>query len=130
MPRKRSAKSMPKSAARPPVVRANYPGLIGDIAEMLAAARRASARAVNALMTATYWEIGRRIVEFEQGGAERAEYGEELLERLAADLSQRFGKGFSRPNLIRARQFYVAFPAGAIRSTSSNELPSQRIRSI
>ena len=52
------------------------------------------ARAVNAIMTATYWEIGRRIVEFEQGGEARAGYGEQLLERLADDLTQRLGRGF------------------------------------
>ena len=50
---------------------------------MLAAARRSSARAVNALMTATYWEVGRRIVEFEQRGEMRADYGQELLKRLS-----------------------------------------------
>jgi hypothetical protein len=48
----------------------------------------------NALMTATYWEVGRRIVEFEQGGEKRAGYGEELLARLADDLTARFGRGF------------------------------------
>ena len=85
-------------------------------------ARRSSARAVNALMTATYWEIGRRIVEFEQGGARRAEYGAELIERLSADLTRRFGRGFSRPNLQRFREFYLRFPLAQIRSTVSSEL--------
>jgi hypothetical protein len=111
MPRKR--------AKKPATIQPNYDGLVGDIAELLAAARRTSARAVNALMTATYWEIGRRIVEFEQGGAERAKYGSELLDRLSADLSARFGRGFSRFNLARFRQFYVAFPSGQIRATLS-----------
>ena len=64
---------------------AEYGGLIGGIAELLETARRNAARTVNALMTATYWEIGRRIVEFEQGGEKRAEYGEALLQRLAQD---------------------------------------------
>ena len=54
---------------------AEYGGLIGGIAELLEAARRNAARTVNALMTATYWEIGRRIVEFEQQGKDRAGYG-------------------------------------------------------
>jgi len=53
----------------------DYSGLVGGIDQLLETARRASARAVNAFMTATYWEIGRRIVEFEQGGADRAKYG-------------------------------------------------------
>jgi len=65
-------------------------------------------------MTATYWEIGRRIVEFEQGGAERAAYGDALVERLAKDLTQRFGRGFSRQNLWQMRAFYRAWPVQAI----------------
>lgn len=73
-------------------------------------------------MTATYWEIGRRIVEFEQSGRRRAEYGDELLVRLAVDLSARFGRGFSRFNLGRFRQFYRAFPVKRIRATASLEL--------
>ena len=96
-----------------------YGGLIGGIAELLEAGRHAAARTVNALMTATYWEIGRRIVEFEQKGATRAGYGEELLAQLAADLSARFGRGFSRFNLGRFRHFYLAFPAEVIRATLS-----------
>jgi predicted nuclease of restriction endonuclease-like (RecB) superfamily len=100
---------------------AEYVGLIGGIAELLEAARRTAARTVNALMTATYWEIGRRIVEFEQGGEKRAEYGEELLQRLARDLSGRFGRGFSRQNLQQMRQFYQAFPPEQICQTVSGK---------
>ncbi len=98
-----------------------YGGLIGGIGELLEAARRNAARAVNALITATYWEIGRRIVEFEQRGKKRAEYGEELLQRLAQDLTARFGRGFSYPNVNKFRQFYLAFPAPGILSTPSIE---------
>jgi predicted nuclease of restriction endonuclease-like (RecB) superfamily len=105
-----------------PLATGDYTGLLGGIGELLEAARRASARAVNAFMTATYWEVGRRIVEFEQGGAKRAGYGEELLERLSQDLTKQYGRGFARPNLIRFRQFYQAFPSAWIRSTVSNEL--------
>lgn len=108
-----------KKSASP--VPGDYSGLVGGIGELLDAARRASVRTVNAFMTATYWEIGRRIVEFEQGGAKRAGYGEALLERLSQDLTARFGRGFARPNLIRFRQFYQAFPTPGIRSTVSNE---------
>jgi hypothetical protein len=99
----------------------SYPGLVSSISKLLEAARRASARTVNAFMTATYWEIGRRIVEFEQRGEKRAEYGKALLERLSQDLTLRYGRGFARPNLIRFRQFYLAFPTASIRSTLSNE---------
>ena len=112
-------KPHPKAISLKPAV--EYGGLIGGIAELLEAARRNAARAVNALMTATYWEIGRRIVEFEQRGKKRAEYGEELLQRLAQDLTARFGRGFSYPNVNKFRQFYLAFPAPAILSTPSIE---------
>ncbi len=64
-------------------------------------------------MTETYWGIGRDIVEFEQGGKARAEYGKNLLSSLSRDLTLRHGKGFSRSNIIRIRQFYLAFPKGA-----------------
>ena len=57
-------------------------------------------------MTAAYWQIGRRLVEVEQQGQERAEYGERLIERLSQDLSTRFGRGFGRRNLEQMRLFY------------------------
>jgi predicted nuclease of restriction endonuclease-like (RecB) superfamily len=96
---------------------------VAGLVELLEQSRRASVRAVNALMTATYWEIGRRIVEFEQGGQERAGYGAELLMRLSADLTSRFGKGFSQDNLERFRRFYLTFSAAWISATSSRKLP-------
>src|SRR5881275_2614498 len=105
-----------------------YDGLIGGIAELLEASRRIAARTVNAIMTATYWEIGQRIVEFEQGGEERAGYGEQLLERLAEDLTKRFGRGFSRQNLQQMRQFYSAWPPDRIRQTASGEFEDMQIR--
>jgi len=107
-----------------------YPALVKDLSGLLESARRASARAVNALLTATYWEIGRRIVEYEQAGEKRAEYGTELLERLSTDLTRRFGRGFSRQNLQYMRQFYLAFPPDAIRQTpsSKSETTSRKLR--
>jgi hypothetical protein len=103
---------------------ATYGGLIGGIAELLEAARRAAARSVNALMTATYWEIGRRIVEFEQQGQERAGYGEQLLAQLSADLTSRFGRGFGRRNLFQIRAFYLAYRS--IVQTSSAQLAKEQ----
>jgi len=88
---------------------ADYEKVLSGVVELLDAARRASARVVNSLMTATYWEIGRRIVEHEQAGKERAAYGTELLILLSADLTNRFGRGFSVDNLERARKFYLTF---------------------
>ena len=87
-----------------------YEGLVGEIGVLLEEARRTSARAVNAIMTTTYWEIGRRIVEYEQQGRVRAEYGEALLARLAADLTARFGRGFSVRNVWQMKAFYLAWP--------------------
>lgn len=86
-----------------------YDGLMGGIAEVLEQSRRKSARAINSILTATYWEIGRRIVEFEQGGAAHAEYGTELLKRLSGDLTARFGRGFSRVNLQQMRLFFMGW---------------------
>ena len=98
-----------------------YDDLHGAIVTLLLAARQQAARRVNALMTATYWEIGRRIVTLEQGGAERAAYGEALLERLARDLSTRFGRGFSATNLKQMRAFHLAWPAARIGQTPSDK---------
>jgi hypothetical protein len=99
-----------------------YGLLLGDIVQFLAAARHLSARAVNALMTATYWQVGRRIVEFEQGGKERAPYGEQLLRRLSSDLTARFGRGYSRQNLQQIRLFYLAYDVDKICQTLSGKL--------
>ncbi len=60
-------------------------------------------------MTATYWEIGRRIVVHEQFGEERAEYGTSLIERLSLDLTNQFGRGFSKRNLAQMRRFYLDY---------------------
>ncbi len=87
-----------------------YNDVLSGVVELLDAARRASARVVNSLMTATYWEIGRRIVEHEQAGEERAAYGEELVRNLAQDLTKRFGRGFGFSQLKMMRQFYQTFP--------------------
>lgn len=92
------------------------------IVELLESARRAAARSVNALMTASYWEIGRRIVEFEQGGRGRAKYGEALIERLAEDLTHRFGRGFSKRNIEQMRQFYLTWPIAQTVSAQSTAL--------
>lgn len=104
-----------------PVVPPAYGDIHTGIVELLEAARHAAARSVNALMTASYWEIGRRIVEFEQGGAERAGYGELLIERLSLDLTKRFGRGFGKANLWSMKAFHLAWPAERILQTASGE---------
>ena len=109
----------PASVVGADIAVAEYDQFLSEIAHVLDAARRASARSVNAIMTATYWDIGRRMVEFEQGGKVRAGYGQALLERLSGDLTQRFGRGFGVDNLQRFRLFYVAYPPSAIHATLS-----------
>lgn len=116
--------------ARKPAARNSYPSLVSGINQLLDGARHATVRVANSLMTATYWEVGRRIVEFEQGGKQRAGYGEELLERLGDDLSQRCGKGFSRFNLARFRTFYLAYPPEKIRATLSLKSAGPEERAI
>lgn len=111
--------STPPSAA--------YGDIHTGIVKVLEAARSAAARSVNALMTASYWEIGRRIVEFEQGGKGRAEYGEALIKRLADDLTGRFGRGFSRQNLWQMRQFYLCWP---IAQTLSGESQGRALSAL
>ena len=93
-----------------PVTPNNYDTIHAGIVGLLEDARRVVARNVNALITASYWEIGRRIVEAEQGGHEKGEYGEMLIKRLAQDLSARFGRGFGWRNLFQMRAFYLAWP--------------------
>jgi predicted nuclease of restriction endonuclease-like (RecB) superfamily len=89
--------------------RHDYDAVLGEVVRLVEAARRGTARAANAIMTATYWSIGRRIVEQEQGGAARAGYGEDLIARLSRDLIARFGRGFGRANLSQMRAFYLGY---------------------
>lgn len=100
------------------LVERSYSQLLTGVAELLEQARKYSARSVNAIMTQTYWEVGRRIVEHEQQGKKRAVYGEALIERLALDLTAKFGRGFSQSNLWQMRDFYLAWP---ILQTASGE---------
>ena len=96
-----------------------YQTVFGDVSKIIDAARDSAVRSVNAAMTAAYWLIGRRIVEFEQSGEERAEYGAALIERLAEDLTGRFGRSFSRQNVQNMRLFYLSYPIEKIRQTPS-----------
>ncbi len=76
----------------------SYKQALSDIKNLVEQARLDSVRSVNAIMTATYWEIGRRIVQVEQKGKKRAEYGEQLIKKLSRDLTKSCGKGFSYTN--------------------------------
>ena len=128
-------KKTPAAAgAAPAALPAGYAGIHSGIVELLGAARQAAARSVNALMTASYWEIGRRIVEAEQQGKRRAGYGEQLMERLSTDLTAQFGRGFGVNNLENMRRFFLAYPVSEISQTLSgkldNELPDEKSQTV
>jgi predicted nuclease of restriction endonuclease-like (RecB) superfamily len=87
-----------------------YSHLLERISETYTHGRGRAVAAVNAALTQTYWEVGKHIVEFEQGGKSKAEYGKDLIRNLAKDLTARHGKGFSRTNLVYMRLFYQRYP--------------------
>ena len=92
--------------------------LVSQISETYVSGKQKAVAAVSRQITETYWKVGEQIVEFEQEGKQRAEYGSKLMERLSKDLSLMHGKGFSLSNVKRMRQLYVIFP-------NSAELPHQ-----
>jgi len=100
-----------------------YDQLLSGIQRLLEEARHQAARSVNAILTATYWEIGRRIVVHEQGGKSRAGYGELLLEKLSKDLTHRFGRGMGAVNLSQMKKFYLLWSPERIFQTLSEKLP-------
>ncbi len=87
-----------------------YQSLVEHIGVLLHDGRLKAVQSVNTILVNTYWEIGRYIVEFEQKGNDKAEYGSQLFERLSKDLSLAYGKGFGRTNLQYIRKLYLAFP--------------------
>lgn len=90
--------------------RDKYLQLLNSIGETISEAKNRALRSVNFEMLRAYWEIGRTIVEFEQHGKAKAEYGSALLKTLSDDLKLRYGKGFSKSNIYLMRQFYLRFP--------------------
>ena len=121
----RLRKATTASRDRYPIRRSTYPKMLSGMVSLLEQARLTAVRQVNAAMTAAYWDVGRRIVEFEQGGSARAGYGEEVIDRLSIDLSGRFGRGFSRSNLQVMRSFYLAFRTAGIGPKTSRK-PAER----
>ena len=88
----------------------SYSELIDTIGSLLQQGRQQAAQSVNTILVQTYWFIGQHIVEFEQKGNEKAEYGSQLFERLSKDLTLAYGKGFGRSNLLYMRKLYLSFP--------------------
>ncbi len=88
----------------------DYNKLLNSVGELLEKARKNVFYQINQTLVKTYWEIGERIVEFEQKGEEKAEYGSKLLDKLSQDLKLRYGKGFSRSNTYLMRLFFIKYP--------------------
>jgi predicted nuclease of restriction endonuclease-like (RecB) superfamily len=118
-----------KKAALKQLPEAGYEAVLTDVVSLVDAARNAVVRSVNAAMTATYWAIGRRIVEQEQMGRTRAGYGEELIARLSSDLQARYGRGFGRANLFQMRAFYVSH-RDIFQITSGESAPVRRAKKV
>ena len=83
-----------------------YKNFYGNISNSILSAKRKLVTSVNILMTVTYWEIGRKVVEFQQEGDRRAKYGSNLIEKLSFDLTKQFGRGYGPDNLESMRLFY------------------------
>lgn len=104
--------------------------LLQNISALLENARKKLAVAVNQAMVLTYFEIGRMIVEDEQNGESRAEYGKELLKDLSVHLTEKFGKGFSASNLQQMKQFYSSYSISQTVSVKSIEEKSETLSRI
>lgn len=122
LPNRRTAAAKTKSG--------NLAPLIVEVRDLIQLARRGAASVVDTLQVLTNFEIGRRIVEHEQKGAKRAEYGGELLGELSARLTQEFGKGFSRSNLEYMRKFFLLWRdrVASISQQPAGKLPLPRIQ--
>lgn len=111
--------------------------LIHEIRELIQSARRSAAHSVDLIQVLTNFEIGRRIVEHEQGGEERAAYGKALLKELSAALTKEFGRGFSRSNLEYMRKFYLTYqdraaqiaqtPSAKFLADEKSQMPSGKL---
>jgi predicted nuclease of restriction endonuclease-like (RecB) superfamily len=114
-----------KPTKRGDTLEVHYESILGDILHVIDEARRSAARSVNCVMTAAYWLIGRRIVESEQAGSVRADYGQALIKRLSGDLTAKCGRGFGVVNLSQMKKFYLCWPTDRIFQT-----PSEKLRAL
>lgn len=94
--------------------------LVSEIRSIIDNARANAVRSVDFCRVQMYWLIGRRIVEEEQGGTARAEYGKGLIKNLAKEIEPEYGSGFGKPLLERARQFYIEYPIASTLRTQFN----------
>ena len=91
-----------------------YNILIENVGIALKNSRQNIANTINTEIVLTYWQIGKYIIDYEQKGNEKAEYGSNMLNKLSSDLTQKYGKGFSRSNVFYIRKFYMEYPKGAV----------------
>jgi hypothetical protein len=111
-----------------PIKTETYNHLLTSISDNYTSGKIIAFNVVNTVLEETNWKIGQHIVEFEQGGNTKAEYGDKLLERLSKDLSLKHGKGFSLSNINRFRQFYLTYPILAMPSQESQNNDNQSIK--
>ena len=102
----------------------NEEQLFDAISRLIEESRRQVAKAVNTAMVYTYYGVGQYIVEFEQGGKERAAYGKEVLKRLSTRLTEKYGKGWSEETLTKCRKFYMVYSISSPVETKSQETVS------
>ncbi len=108
----------------------NYQDVITDIKGIISSGREVAYNAANKAMVLTYWHVGKRIVEQEQAGKERAKYGQALIEALADELTKEYGKSFSKRNLQYFRKFHLAFPDEQIVNTCVHNLNWSHFRAL
>ncbi len=104
-----------------PLNKPDYKALFSQIGNILTQSKKLAYQAVNSILTTTYWQIGKEIIEFEQGGKNRAEYGESTIKQLSDDLTKQFGKGFSYRNLQQIKKFYSCFEK--VQTVSAQSFP-------
>lgn len=107
-----------------------YQSVIADIKDIISSGQELAYTAANRAMVFTYWHIGKRIVEQEQNGNERAEYGKALMEVLSNELTREYGKSYSKRNLQYFRKFYLAFPDEQIVNTCVHNLNWSHFRAL
>lgn len=108
----------------------NYQAIITDIKDIISSSQKVAYNATNKAMILTYWHVGKRIVEQEQNGNERAQYGQALIDALADELTKEYGKSFSKRNLQYFRKFYIAFPDVRIVNACVHNLTWTHFRSL
>ncbi|HPM46949.1 MAG TPA: DUF1016 N-terminal domain-containing protein [bacterium] len=89
--------------------RNSYNDLVSEIKAIISTARAQSVRSINSMQVLSNFMIGRRIIQFEQGGKERAEYGKETLRNLSDELTKEFGRGYSKSNIEYMRKFFLLY---------------------